>query len=125
MTYSKITYCVKGPCSVILLVVSSSQGLQGIYLRNVKPPKIKMTFLQCLSAGNEVGKVSQTREDGGIHKPRGQLRGMGVNQMITLQNKPYFCKIVLRGEGWGSKLITKNLFTWFMNGPESQKVVAN
>ena len=41
--------------------------------------------------------------NGGIHKPRGELRGMGVCQMNILQHKPYLVKWSTKGKGVGQK----------------------
>ena len=52
---------------------------------------------------------------GGIHKPRGQLRGVGVSQMTILLLKPYFVKVTKKGGG--GSIIPKKMTTWFMNDP--------
>ena len=49
---------------------------------------------------------------GDIHKPRRQLRGPGVSQMITLL-KALLSKSA--HEEWRGSKIPKNLTTWFMD----------
>ena len=40
---------------------------------------------------------------GGIHKPRGQLRGEGVSEMTILLHKPYLVKVTTKGGVGGQK----------------------
>ena len=64
--------------------------------------------------------VTSLSQLGVIHKPRGQLRGMGVSQMTILLHKPYLVKVTTKGGG-GSK-IPEILTTWFMNDPKVKYV---
>ena len=52
---------------------------------------------------------------GGLHKPRGQLRGGGVSQMTISYHKPYLVEVTTNVEG--DAKIPKILTTWFMNDP--------
>ena len=53
---------------------------------------------------------------GGIHKPRGQLRGRGVSQMTILLHKPELIRVQEEEIGEGVKN-AKNLSTWFIDDP--------
>ena len=45
-----------------------------------------------------------------IHKPRGQLRGEGVNQMTVLKYKPYLVKVTTKGGQKYPKICPRGLW---------------
>ena len=47
-----------------------------------------------------------------INKPRGQLKGMGVNQMTTLLHKPYLLKVSTKGGGKIPKKCVHVVYRW-------------